>query len=113
MDMQMQQRRRAELSEDAAWRAAFIIFDRLGKDARIWRHVDLDTATLDFKAMLDEGTFSGGERRLIEIAASLFNQEHDVNLWSVLRSLDDASAVAVERAIHSFLWRDEHVEAMS
>jgi len=110
MDMQMQQRRRAELSEDAAWRAAFIIFDRLGKDARIWRHVDWDT--IDFKAMLDEGTFSGGERRL-EIAASLFNQEHDVNLWSVLRSLDDASAVAVERAIHSFLWRDEHVEAMS
>jgi hypothetical protein len=88
-------------------RTVLIVRSRRGSarstsDRRVWRYVDLQPQSIEFKAILDDGTFSGGERRLVEITASLFNQEHTVNLWSVLQSLDDERADAVENAIATY-----------
>jgi hypothetical protein len=102
MDEHTFQRRRKELSRDPAWRAVFVIFDRLCRDDRIWQHVDFERETIQFKAILEDGTFSGGELRLVEIAASIFNQEHKINLYWALAGLDEDNAIAVEKAIAAF-----------
>jgi len=53
---------------------------------------------IDFQAILTAGGWSTGERRLIEVAASLLNSEHDVCLHS-LQALDDANQRRVLEAI--------------
>ena len=100
--MSTERQRTKELSRDPAWRAVFRIFERFDQDRRIWTHVDLDARTINFQAMLQDGTFSGGELRMIEIAASLYNQEHKVNLWLSLAGLDDENSAAVVEAVRSF-----------
>ena len=52
--------------------------------------------------MLKDGTFSSGERTLIEIAASLFSQEVKVNLWETFNRLDDRSKKLAVTAICNF-----------
>lgn len=58
------------------------------QDGRVWRHVDLARKEIHFERILKDGTFSGGEKRLLEIAASLFNSDHKVNLWRAFGMLD-------------------------
>ena len=68
----LRRQKRETLDRDPAWRAVFVIFDKFGRDCRIWDCVDLDKETIRFKHMIKDYTFSGQERRLVEIAASLF-----------------------------------------
>ena len=88
------------LSRAADWRAALIILkSAFAEDSRVWQHVNLNREEISFRKILDEGTFSSGERILLSVAASLFNREHSINLarslidsmketpfWSLLRS---------------------------
>ena len=94
-----------ELWKDAGWRSALTILlgsPQLAKDGRVWQHIDLKNREIHFDKMLDDHTFSSGERTLIELAASLFNNDVKVNLWESISRLDDRSARLVVSAICNF-----------
>jgi hypothetical protein len=92
-----------KLGRAADWRATLIILTgAFAGDQRVWQHVDLDRERIHFRTILDDGTFSSGERTLLKVAASLFNQEHSVNLWEIFNRLDDTNAALVLKAIESF-----------
>lgn len=94
-----------QLWKDAGWRGALTILfgsPQLSSDGRVWQHVDLDREEIRFAKILKDGTFSSGERTLIEIAASLFNQEATVNLWEAFNRLDERSAKLAIIAICNF-----------
>src|SRR2546426_11064518 len=94
-----------ELWKDGGWRGALTIFlgsGGLSNDGRVWQHIDLDRREIQFSKILNDGTFSSGERTLIEIAASLFNDEVKVNLWESFSRLDDRSAGLAITAICNF-----------
>jgi hypothetical protein len=93
------------LWKDAGWRGALTILlcsPQLSNDGRVWQHVDLDREEIQFAKILKDGTFSSGERTLLEIAASLFNQTPTVNLWRAFNRLDDRSARLAVTAICNF-----------
>jgi hypothetical protein len=94
-----------QLWKDGGWRGALTILlgsPQLTNDDRVWCHVDLDREEIHFARILRDGTFSSGERILIEIAASLFNDEMKVNLWNAFDRLDDYSARLAMTAIRNF-----------
>ena len=93
------------LWKDAGWRGALTVLmgsPQLSKDGRVWQHVDLDREEIRFAKILRDGTFSSGERTLIEIAASLFNQDVTVNLWGAFNRLDEQSTEVAIAAICNF-----------
>lgn len=94
-----------KLSRAADWRAALMILtsDAFATDGRVWQHVDLDKQSIYFSKMLTDGTFSGGEQRLLQIAASLFSQQHQINLWTALGYLDENNAAIALAAMHTFI----------
>jgi len=97
-----------KLSRASDWRAALIILkSAFEEDSRVWHHVNLNREEISFRKMLDDGTFSSGERILLSVAASLFNQEHRINLWEVLNRLDETNATLVLTAIRSFIGEHE------
>ena len=90
------------LSRAADWRASLIILESaFAEDSRVWQHVNLDREEILFRKILNDGTFSSGERILLCVAASLFNPEHSVNLCEVLNRLDETNADLVLTAIGS------------
>jgi hypothetical protein len=93
------------LWNDAGWRGALTILTgstQLVFDGRVWQYVDLDREEIRFDLILKDGTFSSGERTLIEIAASLFNQDVSINLWEAFNRLDEKSAILAITAICNF-----------
>src|SRR5207244_1373361 len=97
-----------KLSRASDLRAALIILtSAFADDGRVSQCVDLDRAQIAFRKILDDGTFSSGEKMLLSIAASLFNQEHRINLWEVFNRLDEPNTALVLRAIRSFCDEDE------
>ena len=97
-----------KLSRASDWRAALIILkSAFEEDSRVWHHVNLNREEISFRKMLDDGTFSSGERILLSVAASLFNREHSINLWEVLNRLDETNAALVLTAIRSFIGEQE------
>ena len=94
------------LSRQPDWRATLMILTSVfPEDFRVWRHVNLDREEIAFKKILADGTFSAGERILLSVAASLFNQEQRVNLWEVFNKLDEQNTALVLEAIQSFCQR--------
>jgi hypothetical protein len=94
-----------QLWKDAGWRGALTILmgsPLLSNDGRVWQHVNLDREEIQFLKILCDGTFSSGERTLIEIAASLFNQDTRVNLWEAFNCLDYHSAKLAITAMCNF-----------
>jgi hypothetical protein len=94
-----------QLWKDGGWRGALTILlgsPSLSNDGRVWRHIDLQREEIHFIRILRDGTFSSGERTLIEIAASLFNGDLKVNLWSAFGRLDDCNAKLAMAAISNF-----------
>ncbi len=94
---------------DSAWRAALHILtaNLFAHDRRVWSHVDLQGAGIDFDAILAEGTWSAGERRLLGAAASLFGDPSPaglVDLTELAGGLDEhgwrllLAALALRRA---------------
>jgi len=97
-----------KLSRASDWRAALtILTSTFAKDGRVWQHVDLERERIHFEEILADGTFSSGERMLLTVAASLFNQDHRINLWEVLNRVDDTNAALILTAIRSFCFKDE------
>jgi hypothetical protein len=97
--------RMMEFSGDHGWRAALTIITSdffAAGDRRLWRHVDLDRQSLFFDRILEDATFSSGERRLLLIAASMYSEETSINLCDVLGGLDHAGLTVAVRAIHTF-----------
>jgi len=95
----------AQLSKASDWRAALMIltsdyFDH--NDARVWGNVDLQHGCIHFDRMLHEGTFSSGERTLLQIAASLFSTKIEVNLWRAFGRLDENACRLALKAMASF-----------
>ena len=91
--------------KDAGWRGALTILlgsPQLSNDGRVWQYVDLDREEIQFARILKDRTFSSGERTLVEIAASLFNQTRTVNLWQVFSRLDDHCTKLAITAICNF-----------
>lgn len=82
-------------------RAALIILtsSMFSRDARVWKHVDIDRHRIHFSRILRDYTFSGGQRRMLRIAASLFNAMHKTQLFEDLNGLDDYNTTVVLRAI--------------
>jgi uncharacterized SAM-dependent methyltransferase len=94
---------------DSAWRAVLHILtaNLFARDRRVWAHVDLEGLWIDFEAILAEGTWSAGERRLLSAAASLFGAEHPtglVDLTELVGGVDESGwrlllgALALRRA---------------
>ncbi|MHB1263820.1 MAG: hypothetical protein ACYC1S_05295 [Gemmatimonadaceae bacterium] len=116
MTSNSQQNRIEVLMKDRGWRGALTIFlaERYWNDQRIWRHIDLQAAEIDFPSMLVEGTFSAGERLMVGAACSLYSfdvpvdrgerEENGayVNLWRMVGRLDeenmDLLLLAITRA---------------
>lgn len=75
---------------------------RLAAPGQPWVHHDGTSAWIDFDAIADEiGTLSGGERRLLCLAASLA-RDVPVQLGDALSSLDrDHAALAVAAVSHA------------
>src|SRR5882762_7279367 len=91
------------LSRASDWRAALMILtSAFAEDGRVWQHVNLDREEISFRRILADGTFSSGEKTLLAVAASLFNQEQRINLWEVFNRLDETNAALVLNAIRSF-----------
>jgi ABC-type multidrug transport system fused ATPase/permease subunit len=110
----------AQLCREPDWHAAGTILasDAFIRDGRVWSYVNLVRKEIHFDRILKDGTFSGGERRLIEIAASLFNSNHKVNLWRAFAMLDSHSTEIAIRAIRAYTQnetqrRDGHRKANS
>ncbi len=92
-----------KLSRASDWRAVLLILtSAFAEDGRVWQHVNLDREEISFRKILDDGTFSSGERTLLVVAASLFNREQRINLWEVFNRLDQTNTALVVSAIHSF-----------
>jgi len=91
------------LSRASDWRAVLLILtSAFAEDGRVWQHVNLEREEISFRKILDDGTFSSGERMLLAVAASLFNREQRINLWEVFNRLDETNTALVVSAIHSF-----------
>src|SRR6266446_5535950 len=100
---------RVELLKDAGWRALLTIFcgDLLRDRGEVWNSIDLESRSIDIEKLLyATGVLSGGEKRLIDIALSLFNQHREVNLYRVLSNLDEENSQLVIDAIGTFLFPD-------
>lgn len=54
-------------------------------DQRAWRHVDTDG--IDWEAILDDGTWSSGERRLLELGRALWAGRGTVDAAYLFTSL--------------------------
>jgi hypothetical protein len=89
---------------DPAWAAVLHIFNsRMFVNSQaVWKHVDLQRRSIDFEEILKRG-WSGGERRILRIAASLFNQDTEVNLWEGLGNIDEGNSQVVIGAISLFM----------
>ena len=95
-----------KLSRASDWRAALIILtSAFAKDGRVWENVNLEREEIHFRKILDDGTFSSGERMLLAVAASLFSQEQRIYLWEVLNRLDETNTTLLLKAIRSFCSR--------
>ena len=71
-----------DLQGDAGWRAVLYLLEQaFPNESRVWSYVDAKNWSIDFDRMLEEGAWSGGERILLEVAASLFDDESKVSLW--------------------------------
>ena len=64
----------------------------------MWDLVDLDDHSIDFEKMLEK-PWSGGERLLLEAAASLFNPDYMVSLWDLAVKLDNRNLAVLIKAI--------------
>jgi hypothetical protein len=120
MSQQERIAQRLELLKDAGWRAALTIFsgELLHDRGEVWNHIDLDTRSIYIEQLLDNaGVLSGGERRLVDLALSLFNQRQNVNLWWALSGLDEETTALAEDAICNFSgpysanWKGEYRRA--
>lgn len=101
----MSKEQRFELLKDAGWRAALTIFsgELLRDRGEVWAHIDLDARSIYIEQLLyDSGVLSGGERRLVDLALSLFNQQHNVNLCYALMGLDEETTALAEDAVRNF-----------
>ena len=71
---------------DPYWRAAARILDGFATDdARIWAHIS--TTGLDYPGILAEG-WSGGQRRILQAASSLWS-DTPVSLLDLVAGLDE------------------------
>src|SRR3989442_15962634 len=96
------------LSRACDWRAALIILtSAFGEDGRVWQYVNLDREGIAFRKILDDGTFSSGEKMLLSIDASLFDREQRINLWEEFNRLDEPNTALIFRAIRSLCNKDE------
>jgi hypothetical protein len=101
------QEQRLTLLEDAGWRALLTIFsgDLLRDRGEVWNYIDLERRTIHIEKLLHAtGVLSGGEKRLVELALSLFNHDQQVNLYKVLGGLDEQNAQLALDAIGTFLF---------
>jgi hypothetical protein len=96
--------------EDSAWRAALHILtsDRFASDRRVWAHVDLDQARIDWPAILAEG-WSPATTALLVATAHLWtdtatvDQLPPLDLEDLVARLDNGNwrlllALAIRRA---------------
>ena len=52
-----------KLCRASDWRAALIILtSAFAEDARVWQNVDLEREEIAFRKILEDGTFSSGEK---------------------------------------------------
>lgn len=102
----------SELLRDPAWRAALhILTSPLFENAGgVWSRVDLKERSIDFEEIV-AGPWSGGERRMLRIAASLFNPQFTVALWEDLGNLDHRNVQVALEAMRLFTY-DPAGEAM-
>ena len=77
----------ADWATDPYWSAAVHLLDSFGDDGRVWAHVTPEG--IDYPAILDEG-WSGGQRRILRAAASLWNDETPVSVLDILAGVGDA-----------------------
>ena len=89
--------------------AVSVIFLEFAFDARVWRHVHLQTHAdrrkhaIDFDAILSDETFERTELVLLKVAASLWaGGDYAASLRSLSQRLDDPTFRVVLRAIAAF-----------
>ena len=75
---------------------------RFASEHRVWRHVDSDFR-IDFADMLAEGTWSSGERALLELAASLYGSSIQADVGRLLAVLGDSGREVAFGAVMAYL----------
>lgn len=90
-----------EICQDQGWHAALTILTCpiLRRDGRVWQHVSLERRRIDFRAALDEGTYSHGEVLLLSCAWSLFNGDISVDLQELACVLGEQNLRTVHLAM--------------
>lgn len=66
-------------------------------DARAWRHVDVEG--INWAAILSQGTWSSGERRLLELGRALWKGDGPVDVVYLFTALGEGSLQIVVDAI--------------
>jgi hypothetical protein len=97
--------------EDSAWRAALHVLtsDRFASDRRVWAHVDLDQARIDWLAIVAEGWSPATTALLVATAhlwadAATVDQLPSLDLEDLVARLDNGNwrlllaALAIRRA---------------
>jgi len=88
---------------DVYWKAVLYVFtEAFPDDQRVWERVDLEKWSIDLEALLGDGTFSGGEKAMLEAAASLYNDEHMINLGDMAARLSSHYWNILTRALRIF-----------
>jgi hypothetical protein len=91
-----------ELQGDPAWCAVlYLLEEAFPSEPRVWKYVDAKRWSIHFDGMLNEGSWSGGERILVEVAASLFDGESKASLWTAGQRLSNEHWAAVLEALLS------------
>lgn len=82
---------------DPYWQTAAVLLDGFdASDARVWRHVT--PFGIDYAAILDEPGWSGGERRILQAAASMWAGQ-PVSLLDLTAGLGEAYWQRLTRAL--------------
>lgn len=96
--------RRALAGDTEAAAAVVILCDPIfARDGRVWAHVDDDIQGIHFDDILGEGTWSSGERVLLQLAANLWSGSGHVDMAAICGLSDGFFTVAME-AIEARRW---------
>lgn len=80
---------RAALAHPERGPALLILVLAFDADPRVWGHVTDDYLRIDFRTILDQPTWSRGERLLLELAASLADRGQRVDFGALRATLSD------------------------
>jgi hypothetical protein len=92
-----------DLRSDPELGAVAVIFDAFPDDHRVWSHVNVRGRSIDFDAILANGTFSTSEWHLLRAAASLWKGEgHEMSLGRAANAMSNETLRVLLRVLAAY-----------